>query len=164
MKKLFSVLAVLAVMGTANIFAMGIGAQAGYVAGNNGVGGALTFKLDKSPLIFAVDGAAGNSYFTAGVTADYWLANPKIESTWGYFYGIGAAAGVSFWDNGNGLAIDLAPRVVLGTNIFVLDRKLELYLQGAWQPTFGIAINGTYSDAGFQWCRFPINAGFRFWF
>ncbi len=161
MKKLFSVLAVLFVMGTANIFALGIGAQAGYTVGGN-PGGALTFKLDTSPIVFAVDGTFSNSYFSVGVTGDYWLANPKIDRMWGYYYGVGAAAGFAC-SNNNWMAVDLAPRAVVGTNIFVLDRFLEFYLQGAWQPTFRVYVGNT-SGVDYNLVSFPVNLGFRFWF
>ncbi|MCQ2587999.1 MAG: hypothetical protein MJ174_07785 [Treponema sp.] len=164
MKKLFSVLAVLFVMGTTSIFALGIGAQAGYTAGSNHAGGALTFKLDKSPAIFAVDGNFWSNGFNVGATADYWLANPKIESTWGYFYGVGLAAGVGVYNDANDISVDLGPRAVVGTNIFLLDRFVELYAQAAWQPTFRIWVSGANSGVDPNLVCFPVNLGFRFWF
>ena len=50
-------------------------------------------------------------------------------------------------------------RALVGTNVFLLDKFLELYLQAAWQP-------GLYIASGIHpvLVSFPINAGFRFWF
>lgn len=161
MKKLFSVLAVLFVLGTTSAFSMGIGAQGGYTVGGN-AGGALTFKLDKSPLIFAVDVAFPANGFDIGVTADYWLANPKLTKTVGFYYGIGAAGAINV--GGNSADIGVAGRVVGGINAFVLDRALELYAQAAWQPTFWIGGSGEGARAGFEPLCIPVNVGFRFWF
>lgn len=164
MKKLFSILAVLFVLGTANVFALGIGLQGGYSAGTTaGGGGAVTFKTDKSPIVFAVTGNFGSNWMDFGITGDYWLANPKIEGTWGYYYGIGVAGGFQI-RNSNNFYVGLGPRALIGTNIFLLDRKLEFYFQGAWQPTFDIFISGTKDDGpGFNLVNFPVNVGFRFW-
>ena len=79
MKKLFSVLAVLFVLGTVNVFALGIGAQAGYTV-NGSPSGAVTFKVDSLPCVFAVNADIGD-VTTVGITADWWIANPVIEQT-----------------------------------------------------------------------------------
>lgn len=155
MKKLFSVLAVLAVMGTANLFAIGIGAQGGYP-----LGGALTAKLDEFPCIFAVDARLGSTT-GFGITADWWIDNPKIDGTWGYFYGVGVGGDLYFGSGWSTLSV--GPRVIAGTNIFVLDKFLELYLQAAYMPTFNIIISGDSGDGGFDWTGFGISGGFRIW-
>lgn len=164
MKKLFSVLAVLFVMGTANIFAFGIGAQFGGNVSQNGfgTGAAVTFKLDKVPAVFAADLAFGNNYFAGGLTADWWMANPKIEHTWGYYYAAGVGGTVAFSDS-NYAGFAIGPRAVIGTNVFLLNRFLEFYAQGAWQPMIRIQA-GASSNVSFDWCNFPIALGFRFWF
>ena len=165
MKKLFTVLSVLFVLGTANVFATGLGAQFGgnvTEGGNFGTGAAITFKLDKVPCVFAADLAFGSNYFAGGLTADWWLANPKIEGTWGYYYGIGVGGSVGF-ANSNYAGLSIGPRALIGTNIFLLDRVLEFYLQGAWQPTINIAA-GDGANVNFSWVNFPVALGFRFWF
>lgn len=154
MKKLFSVLAVLFVLGTTTVFAKGstgIGAQAGWP-----LGGALTFKVSKLPCVFAADIGLG-SVTHVGVTADWWIANPKISGAWGYYYGVGVYGGVGI--GGDNVTIGVGPRALIGTNVFIMDGFLEFYLQAAWQPTLWIN-----SGAGFGWLNFPVNAGFRFWF
>ena len=152
MKKLFSVLAVLFVLGTTSSFAkVAIGAQGGYP-----LGGAVTFKIDAAPCVFAANFAMNNDVMAVGVTADWWMANPKIEGMWGYYYGLGVYGGAVLGDT---VLFQMAPRVLVGTNVFVLDRLLELYVQAAWEPTI------TFGDSvTVDWTAFSANAGFRFWF
>lgn len=163
-KRLLAALAALFIAGTSSIFAVGIGAQGGYTIGG-GAGGALTFKLDDFPAVFAVDAAFGN-YTSIGVTADWWIQNPELASgsvgSWNYFYGVGLAGSVAMSEDIFGL--NLGVRAVLGTNVFLFDDFLEFYAQVAYQPTFGIALSGDYGNAGFNWLGFPVNAGFRVWF
>ena len=89
MKKLLSVLAVLFVLGTTNVFAFGIGVQGGANLGAGSGSAAVTFKLDSAPWIFAADGAFYSEYVALGVTADMWLANKSIAGPLNYFYGWG---------------------------------------------------------------------------
>ena len=155
MKKLLSVLAILAVMGTAKIFAFGIGAQGGYP-----LGGALTFKADNLPCIFAVNAYLGD-VTGIGVTADWWINNPTIQGTWGYYYGVGIGGTMHFADNYSALSV--GPRAVLGTNVFALDKFLEFYLQAAYQPTLNINLSGGDGKIGFNWIGFNAALGFRVW-
>ena len=160
MKKLFSVLAVLFVLGTVNVFALGIGPQGGYTVGGAG-NGALTFKVDSIPCVFAVTADIGN-VTSVGLTADWWVANPKIEGTWGYYYGLGLA-GSAVVGNDSG-AMFAGGRALVGTNVFFINNFIELYLQIAWQP--GVAIAGGGGNGGIHPVlnQFPINLGLRFWF
>ena len=152
MKKLFTVLALLAVMGTAKIFAFGIGAQGG---------ASVTFKADNLPCIFAADVSIG-SVTGFGLTADWWIANPSIQGTWGYFYGVGLGGKMYMGDGWSYL--NIGPRAVLGTNVRLLDNFLELYAQAVYMPTFNINLSGEYGQAGFNWAGFGAAAGFRIWF
>ena len=156
MKKLFSVLAVLFVLGTVDVFALGIGPQGGYTV-NGSPSGALTLKIDGVPCVFAISAELGK-YTSIGVTADWWIANPKIEQTWGYYYGLGLAGAFAVTGNTGGAFV--GGRAVLGTNVFLINNFIELYLQGAWQP--GVAIGGDQIKGVFD--SFPINVGLRFWF
>ena len=160
MKKLFAVLAILLAIGTTSAFAKGkgksiaIGAQAGYP-----LGGALTFKVPSVPCIFALDFSANSDVFNLGVTADWWIANPKIDGTWGYYYGVGVYGGM-YGVGSDASVIAVAPRALIGTNVFLLDNFFELYLQGGWQPTFAFYNSGMGTD----FVNFFANLGFRFWF
>lgn len=158
MKKLFSVLAVLFVMGTANVFAItGVGLQGGPTVGNNITGsGAVTFKVSSLPCVFALSIPSFDP-FALGVTADWWIANPKIERNWGWFYGVGLAT--AFYTNSDSASFGFGGRAFVGTNVFLLNKFLELYIQGAWNPMFYIS-NGFKPDL----VNFPIDFGFRFWF
>lgn len=163
MKKFLSVVAILLTLGTASVFAKGkagnagLGIQGGFAPGAVNYGGAaVTFKLKTVPCVFAVDiGIAGNEVRSAGVTADWWIANPKISGPWGYFYGVGLAAGV----HTDGPNFGIGGRAVLGTNVFLIDGFLEFYLDAAWQPMLWF---GNWSPKDLL--SFPINFGFRFWF
>ncbi|MCR4899270.1 MAG: hypothetical protein K5907_00445 [Treponema sp.] len=154
MKKLLSMLAVLFVLGTVNVFALGIGPQGGYTV-NGAPSGALTFKVASAPCVFAVNADFGDTV-AIGLTADWWIANPKIEGTWGYYYGVGLAGSINV---GNNNALFVGGRALLGTNVFLINKFIELYLQAAWQPGINIdnGIHPTFSQV-------PLNVGLRFWF
>ncbi|MBR5400268.1 MAG: hypothetical protein IK102_00540 [Treponema sp.] len=156
MKKLLSVLAVLFVLGTVNVFAIGVGPQGGWNPALKGGNGALSLKLDNVPCYFAVS-ATFQDPITIGLTADWWIKNPKIEGTWGYYYGVGGAGAVTL---GSDVAtIFVGGRALIGTNVKLLDNFIEIYLQAAWEP--GIAIhNGIVPVFNY----FPIDLGLRFWF
>mgnify|MGYP004449646591 FL=1 len=157
-KKILAVLAAFVIAGTTSVFAKtGIGAQAGYIAGENAPGGALTFKVAKLPCVFAVDAMLGAST-SIGVTADWWIANPKISGTWGYYYGVGLAGALNVSENSGGFGI--GARALIGTNVFLLNNFLEFYAQAAWQPTIWLGDGGV---APHIFC-IPVNIGFRFWF
>lgn len=162
MKKILSILAVLLCLGTTSVFAKGntgVGAQFGYNIGG-GAGGALTLKLQQLPCYLAVNAGIGSG-FNLGATADWWLANPKIQGTWGYFYGVGGAC--NFASGEEWAAIGVGARALIGTNVFIFDNFLEFYGQVAWQPEFWINTAGK-GNAGFNWTNIPLNLGFRFWF
>ena len=153
-KKIIALLLVVALASTGAVFAKtGLGLQGGYAGG---LGAAVTFKLDSLPCVFAVDFGfpAGGLY--VGATADWWIANPKIEGTWGWYYGVGLAGTVVLTDP---LYFGAYGRALIGTNVYLFDNFLELYLQAAWQP--GLVIT---SDIYPVLLNFPVNAGFRFWF
>ncbi|MCR4742253.1 MAG: hypothetical protein K5866_05230, partial [Treponema sp.] len=157
MKKLFSVLAVLFVMGTTSVFATGLGLQGGPVVGDGVVyGGAITFKLNSAPCVFAVN-LASFTPLAVGVTADWWIGNPSISGTWGWYYGVGVAGAVYL--SNHSASVGVYGRALVGTNVFLLKKFLELYINIAWQP--GIKIDNGVDPI---LVSFPIDFGFRFWF
>ena len=157
-KKLIALVAVLVLVSSASVFAVGIGAQAGLVTGG-GTDASLTFKLDGSPYIFAVNvGGLGTNYMSIGITADSWMANKTFAKPFAYFYGVGVAG--NFGVAGNNANIGVAARLVGGINVF-LAKQFELYGQIAWQPGIQISTAGGITPViGL----FPVNVGFRFWF
>lgn len=160
MKKITVILALLLVLTTASVFALGIGAQAGYVVGG-APGGALTFKLDNAPWVFALDGSASGNAFNIGLTGDMWLANKNLAGPFNYYYGWGLAGAVAV--GGEAFSLFAGVRALAGLNVFVLDNFLEFYLQGAWQPGVSIAF-GNDLHVNPVFVSFPVNLGFRFWF
>lgn len=159
-KKIIALLVVVALAATGTIFAeTGLGLQGGWVVGG-GAGANVTFKVESLPCVFAVDFGFPGGGISVGGTADWWIQNPTISDTWGWYYGVGAAASVTL---GSNFGFGAYGRALVGTNIYLLDNFLELYIQAAWQP--GIAID-TASDKPIipVLFAFPINGGFRVWF
>lgn len=163
-KKFLTVAAVLAVFAAFSVSAaskksaaIGIqgGADAASYAGTGNVD--ITFKLSSLPCVFAGGLYIGNSNLSGfGITADWWLKNPKLGGMFHYYYGPGVA--FSSWF---GSYMFVGFRAVAGVNIFVIP-ELELYLQAAWQPGIYFTSNGLASND--WWRSFPVNFGFRFWF
>ena len=80
-KKFLAVLAALAIFGATGAFATGLGLQAGASVNNDVVGnGAITFKLNNAAPVFALNFAGGTNYLSIGLTADWWIANPKLSA------------------------------------------------------------------------------------
>ncbi len=158
-KRFLGALLALAVVGSASVFATGIGVQGGYNPTSGAAGAALTFKLDSFDGVFAVDASFANGQFqAAGLTVDYWLQNPRLTGMIHYYWGPGLA--VSYWTQAP--AIYVAFRAVAGVNVFPV-KFLELYAQVAWQPGIYINFNSGVGTTDW-WKSFPVNAGVRFWF
>lgn len=163
-KKILAVAAVLAVFGIFGASAKNstsLGLQAGYNPAG-GWGPAITFKVASLPCVFAADvGFTSDAQLSSvGVTADWWIANPRLAGMLNYYYGPGVA--VAFHTTSAAPALDVDFRAVAGLNIFPIN-FLELYAQVAWQPGIYIPFYEG-SKISFSWWSLPINAGFRFWF
>ncbi|WP_191014262.1 hypothetical protein [Treponema zioleckii] len=161
MKKIFLALMLILGIATTKTFALGIGIQAGPVVGSGfHSGGAITFKLDQLPCVFAV-AIPSFDPFAIGVTADWWMENPTIKDFWKWYYGFGAAG--AFYVNGDdgdsSAALGVGGRILIGTNVLLLNDVLELYAQAAWQPMLFVG-NGI----GTHFFNFPIDIGVRLWF
>ena len=161
MRKIALVFALLFGLASANVFALGIGIQAGPVVGSGfHSGGAVTFKLDQLPCVFAVSIPSFDP-FAIGVTADWWMENPTIKDFWKWYYGFGAAGALYVHgdDGDSGAAVGIGGRILIGTNVLLCKDVLELYAQAAWQPMLFIG-NGI----GTHFFNFPIDIGVRLWF
>ena len=153
MKKLIAVMVLGILIGTASIFAFGIGVQGGGgVSGGSGIGGAaLTFKLDTAPWVFAVDWNLAR----IGISADQWFLNKPFASPFNFYVGWGVYVGMGL---GRGNLLAVGGRIPIGINAFFLDGMLEPYFQIV--PSIGVsAIPGIDLDWGVA-----ANLGFRFWF
>ncbi|MBP5443270.1 MAG: hypothetical protein IKI90_05720 [Treponema sp.] len=164
-KKFLGMLGALLLLGTTSIFSnTAIGLQAGYTVSNHMDGGnvALTFKIAGLPMVFAADASIHPGFFSAGATADYWIANPSLVAILHWYTGPGIAASfihAEYDESPDFNGAFLGGRWVLGMNIFVTD-PLEVYLQAAGE------LGVTLSDGGvdFPEWRVPFNIGFRYWF
>lgn len=160
-KKIVTVAAVLAVFAAFNVSAAGkksaaVGLQGGWNPTSNGYGAAITFKLSNIPCVFAADANFSNNQLNAiGLTADWWMNNPRLAGMLHFYYGPGCVA--AFYPTATAGMIGF--RAVAGINVFVIP-ELELYLQGAWEPYLYFSSSTT----GFNWNNWPLNFGFRFWF
>lgn len=159
-KKILATLILSVFLGSSGLFALGIGLQGGFTAGGGYGSGAVTFKLDSMPWVFAANGSFGNA-LGFGITADKWIANKNLTGPLNYFYGWGLAG--SFFITENYQSVSVGARILGGLNMFLLDNFLELYLQGAWQPEVNIGLSKDHSGLDAVLINFPINLGFRFW-
>lgn len=152
--KRFCMVLILAAICCTSIFAFGIGLQAGGTVNGSGFSGAgaITFKLDSAPWVFAVNGGYG--WF--GITADQWMVNKAIASPLNYFIGWGIGGGLTIGDYNS---VNIAARLPIGLNMFLANDFIEPYLQIA--PSFGVSFVFS-SGIGFYW-SIPINLGLRFW-
>jgi len=159
-KKLVAAVFLSIVLGSSSLFAFGIGLQGGFVSPGGYGNGAVTFKLDTMPWIFAANASFGDA-FGFGITADNWLANKKLAGPFNYYYGWGLAGSLFLTEGAQ--AVFVGGRALGGVNLFVLDKVLEFYLQAAWQPGVSIFI-ADKSGLDVVLLSFPANIGFRFWF
>ena len=159
-KKIIAVLVLALLVSTVSVFALGIGIQGGgvYSAGTKDIGGnaAITFKVDQSPLVFAVDWFANNERVILGLTGYYWILNSYLAGPFNYFVGLGFGATVGL---GDPLILAGSVRAPIGVNAFFADGLIEPYLQVV--PQFQLAILPEDASNGIV---FGANAGIRFWF
>ncbi len=156
MKKLIAVLVLGLLIGTASIFAFGIGFQVGPTinGGFYNTNVALTFKLDSAPWVFAVDGNIWGGGARIALSADQWVVMKSIAKPINFFLAWGLYVGLST----SGRLFSVGARLPLGLNLYVLDGLLEPFFQIV--PSIGIGIG---SDIGLEW-GVAGNLGLRFWF
>ncbi|MCM1321003.1 MAG: hypothetical protein NC041_02365 [Bacteroides sp.] len=155
MKRLVTLFALIAVIGTANLFAFGIGVQAGW---NKNIPGqvAVTFKPNSIPFVFAVNGYFGDNWAVGG-TADYWFLNRSITGGRTCWF-LGAGVGAIIGDNGDDPFFNVAARLPIGLNWFFQKGIIELYVQGV--PQLGLECLPSFGLHGFD---IDIAGGIRFW-
>lgn len=152
-KKLIAVLVLALVVSTVSVFAFGIGIQGGWDKNLPKSGNvAITFKVDKSPLVFA---ASFNPPAGAlGLTGDYWISNANIAGPLNYYFGVGFGASIFLGDD---VAVVGAVRAPIGLNAFFADGLIEPYVQAV--PQLILPIPSFKLDFDIS-----VNAGIRFWF
>lgn len=154
-KKIIAVLVLALVVSTVSVFAFGIGIQGG--AGYNVPGNvAITFKVDRSPLVFAGNFQFDSDYAIVGLTGDYWVSNANIAGPVNYFIGVGFGATVGFADD---LILSGSLRLPVGINMFFAKGVIEPYVQVV--PMFGLQVLPKFKTGGLG---VDAAAGIRFWF
>ncbi len=152
-KKIFIVVALLMVVCVGGAFAWGIGIQGGGGYPPFG-GGAITFKLDSVPFVFATNFTFDGG-FGIGLTGDYWFLNDNIVGPLNWFLGAGAGISIGFQDP---FSLGLEARLPIGLNMYFLDGFIEPYVQVV--PSVGLNV---LPEIGLRW-GFVGNIGIRFWF
>lgn len=165
-KKIFFCLAIFIFTNTTNIFSLGLGLQGNINADNFfSPGAALTFKLDSSPLYFAVNWQLEDTNQTVGITADYWVLNETIsyvfDAPFNIFLGIGGFCNLAFNQDSESEEFQpsLGLRVPFGVNMYLFDGVIEPFLQIS--PSFGVKFIPTIGANTVYW---PISFGCRIWF
>lgn len=153
-KKILIVAALLMVVCVGGAFAWGIGIQGGYGYPPFG-SGALTFKLDSVPFVFATNFTFDGG-FGIGLTGDYWFLNDNIVGPLNWF--IGAGAGISLGGFSDEFMLGLEGRLPIGLNMYLVDGFIEPYVQVV--PAAGLNI---LPKTNFRF-GFSGNIGIRFWF
>ncbi len=157
MKKLIAVLVLAILLGTASVFAFGIGFQVGPTIGGGGYNTnvALTFKLDSAPWVFAVDGGIWTGGARIALSADQWFINRSFAKPFNFYVGWGLYVGLATQGN----LLSLGGRLPIGINAFFLDGLIEPYFQIV--PSLGLTVipNFYFPDWGVA-----ANLGIRFWF
>lgn len=156
MKKLIAVLVLALLIGTASLFAFGIGFQVGPTIGGGGYNTnvALTFKLDNAPWVFAVDGRLSSGGARIAISADQWFINKTIAKPVNFFVGWGIYVGLATYGN----LLSVGARLPIGINMFFLDGMIEPFFQIV--PSIGI----TAFDFYFPDWGVAGNIGLRLWF
>ncbi len=154
---------------TGKIFALGAGAQIGFVPGllinqddisleNTTANVTGTFKLERIPLTVGSGIELGKIYSDTGYVfslyADYRTIDVQLKNTWSFYSGFGASlkfltADFDSWKLAAGA------RFFAGCNWLFYDGYLELYVQQNLVPT--------YFDKDFMLCL-PLETGLRMHF
>ena len=161
MKKLTVVLALLLVLTTTSVFATGLGLQAGSTYGGSAWDKnlAVTFKLNSSPWVFAVNGRFTNYGGGVGLSADQWVINQTIAAPVNFYLGWGMYAGMGFAQNYYNF--NFGGRIPIGINAFLFKKQFGPYFQIV--PSLGLQF-GSGGEFSFPDWGVAGNLGFRFWF
>ncbi len=150
------------------------------------LGGGITGKFDKVPLVFAISGGGSLvPYFGYGlyITADWWGLNKKLGllGTADTYFRLGAGFDISMPIGAN-FVMDFGVRMPMGFS-FVVKKNWEIFLdlpigisligfgvlEGATVVrVFGNGIESVREDNFFEyfyvWLRINPQIGFRYWF
>lgn len=120
-----------------------------------------TIKFFRIPAVFGfgIEAEKLNSETLVGASTffDYWILDCQLHNTWNLYSGVGISAKFLMDSNKNS-AIDLGPRIFIGSNWLFLDNYIEYYVQLNAVPSYFKNLsggNGTYRLST------PIETGVR---
>ncbi|HUX11868.1 MAG TPA: hypothetical protein VMW87_02520 [Spirochaetia bacterium] len=142
------------VLGGAQAFSWGIGAEAGIDAfgGLPGESVMLTVQFPKLPILWGIGAHLNGNESNVGLTADWWLINQNLTGILNIYVGPGLylAAPKPF---------EIGGRLPVGLNIFPLN-FLELFIEAA--PA--LVLYSSASGISIPNFRLQGALGLRFWF
>lgn len=118
-----------------------------------------TVRTSISPWVLSIDNNFDDMHFS--INADNWFINKfaVYPVTFFAFWGISGSLQLR-----NNFHIATGARLGIGLNWFILEHKnLELYVQGAWNPSIGIEDDGGIGLL-FRPLSFPVSSGARWYF
>lgn len=151
MKKVFSILALVTMLGAAQLsHAIGVGLEFGF----NGIPDVgLTLKMGNFPVVdLTARFDAGG--IGIGALVDYWVINKNLVSFIDWYLGIGGYATLQLGNNSGLWAGFRLP--VLGLQFWPIGKQFEIFVEGAWAPSI-ISPSGV----GLGWQGFQSGIGFR---
>ena len=141
---------------------------------NAGIGGAFSYNASPSSAFFASftaksDVSPWTVFFNANldentitIFLDDWFINERVAEHLDYFVFWGMSFGATFEENE--ISAGTGARFGAGLDFFFFKRHLELFVQAAWNPYFGIKNEHWDYSAIIKPLTFPCTAGVRIWF
>lgn len=132
-----------------------------------------SFRSDKNPWSFFLN--LENGFGSGDKTelkkisffADDWFISERLAGHLDYFVLWGVSGGVLHDKNSGGknlYEISTGCRFGAGLDFLFFKRHLEIFVQAAWNPYFGIKIDGGGFSAFLRPACFPLTSGIRFLF
>ncbi|QQO08258.1 hypothetical protein [Breznakiella homolactica] len=149
--------AVIAVVSAAGAFAFGLGVQFNGNVSDSDFSPGLSLAISSSRHShYALNWNFSGSTNMIGLTADYWILNPKIAGPLNFLLGGGLYANFLF--SSDDFDFNAGIRVPIGVNLLLARNFFEVY--GYVAPSCGVRF---YPDFGFDDFFFPVALGVRFW-
>ncbi|MCL2833681.1 MAG: DUF3996 domain-containing protein [Treponema sp.] len=178
MKKFLLVVALAAVFSAGAVFAdhpsgwgVGLMGRGGWGYGDFGMGGgaSLSLKAPSLPIYWGIDMDLGSHFFGLGVSGDYYfIDNNLVDKTIGWYLGLGAFAGISFWNNYGGyndyMGLTVGGRLPIGLSFQfpVVLNGLEVFVAAV--PKLGGAMWLGHRSGGGLFFNVGGELGVRLWF
>lgn len=131
----------------------------------------LTIKPDTSPWCSNINAHFSEVYKekfeyknTITFALDNWFINENLTDHLEYYILWGVSAGMYLKSMDEfAYSIGTGCRFGLGVELLCINRHLELFLQGVWNPYVGVKLVDNNLEAMFVPVNFPCSFGFRIW-